>query len=192
MDVFNRFRKSNEVFVQGEVEIDGNDYIIVRKIKRKKTKKGDWSVSTSLEFLERKEDGSLQNFTGEQRRETEKFIKETIGSMNDFLLTVLSTAGNLESLIDSKPTERGDILSRFIGLEVLKDKENTCKKMYSEWSKKLISNFYNVEELKQELRDLNEEKLNIIETNKINKSNLEILKIKLITTNTQRDKLISK
>jgi hypothetical protein len=38
--------------------------------------------------------------------------------MNDFLLTVLTTAGNLESLIDSKPTERGDVLSRFIGLEL--------------------------------------------------------------------------
>ena len=62
MDVFNRFRKSNEVLVQGEVEIDGNDYIIVRKIKRRKTKKGDWSVSTSLEFLERKKDGSLTKF----------------------------------------------------------------------------------------------------------------------------------
>ena len=191
LDVFNRFTKSNEVFVQGEIEIDGSDYIILRKIKRKKTKKGDWSVSTSLEFLERKEDGSLQNFTGEQRRETEKFIKETIGTMNDFLLTVLSTAGNLETLIDSKPTERGDVLSRFIGLEVLKDKENTCKKMYSEWSKKLISNVYNVEELKQEIRTFNEEKLNALETDKLNKNNLEIIKTKLTTINVQRDKLIS-
>jgi|TARA_R110000824_G_scaffold73868_6_gene188074 hypothetical protein len=191
LDVFNRFRKSNEVFVQGEIEIDGSDYIILRKIKRKKTKKGDWSVSTSLEFLERKKDGSLQNFTGEQRRETEKFIKESIGTMNDFLLTVLSTAGNLESLIESKPTERGNVLSRFIGLEVLKDKENTCKKMYSEWSKKLISNVYNVEELKQEIKTLSEEKLNIVETNKLNKNSLKILKTKLVTINTKRDKLIS-
>ncbi len=127
-EIFNRFKKSNEVFVQGEVEIDGRDYIIVRKIKRRKTKKGEWSVSTNLEFLERKDDGSLQNFTGEQRRETEKFIKESIGTMNDFLLTVLSTASNLESLIESKPTERGNVLSRFIGLEVLKDKEKRAKK----------------------------------------------------------------
>jgi len=146
IDIFNRFRKVNEVFVQGEVEIDGSDYIILRKIKRRKTKRGEWSVSTSLEFLERKKDGSVQNFTGEQRRETEKFIKESIGTMNDFLLTVLSTAGNLESLIESKPTERGNVLSRFIGLEILKDKEVTCKKMYSDWSKKLISNVYNIED----------------------------------------------
>jgi len=179
IDIFNRFRKVNEVFVQGEVEIDGSEYIIIRKIKRKKTKKGEWSVSTSLEFLERKKDGSLQNFTGEQRRETEKFIKESIGTMNDFLLTVLSTAGNLESLIESKPTERGNVLSRFIGLEVLKDKESTCKKMYSEWSKKLISNVYNIEELKQDIKKDNQKKLNKVET-------------ELVENNKTRDELIGK
>ena len=111
------------MFVQGEVEIDGDNYIIIRKIIRKKKKNGDWTVSTSLEFLQKLDDGSLKSFTGEQRRETETFIKESIGTMNDFLLTVLTTAGNLESLIESKPTERGNVLSRFIGLEVLKEKE---------------------------------------------------------------------
>ena len=147
IEIFNRFRGSNEVIVQGEVEIDGRDFTIVRRVKRRKTKKGDWSVSTSLEFLEKKSDGSLQNFTGEQRRETENFIKESIGTMNDFLLTVLTTASNIESIIESKPTERGNVLSRFVGLEILKDKESTAKKMYSEWSKKLISNIYNVEQV---------------------------------------------
>jgi len=192
IDIFNRFRKVNEVFVQGEVEIDGGEYIIVRKIKRKKTKKGDWSVSTSLEFLERKKDGSLQNFTGEQRRETEKFIKESIGTMNDFLLTVLSTAGNLESLIESKPTERGNVLSRFIGLEVLKDKESTCKKMYSEWSKKLISNVYNIEELKQDIKKEKQEKVTLSEKNVDNQKKLNKVETELVQNNKIRDELIGK
>ena len=190
-EIFNRFKKVNEVLVQGEVEIDGDDYIILRKIKRKKTKKGDWSVSTSLEFLERKKDGSLKNFTGEQRRETEKFIKESIGTMNDFLLTVLTTAGNLESLIDSKPTERGDILSRFIGLEILKEKEVKCKKMYSEWSKKLISNVYNVEDLKQNIKRHNQEKTSLLEKNIDNKDKLKIITKELKKNNNLRDTLMS-
>jgi len=192
IDIFNRFRKVNEVFVQGEVEIDGSEYIIIRKIKRKKTKKGEWSVSTSLEFLERKKDGSLQNFTGEQRRETEKFIKESIGTMNDFLLTVLSTAGNLESLIESKPTERGNVLSRFIGLEVLKDKESTCKKMYSEWSKKLISNVYNIEELKQDIKKEKQEKITLSEKNVDNQKKLNKVDTELVENNKTRDELIGK
>ena len=192
IDIFNRFKKGNEVFVQGEVEIDGKDYIILRKIKRRKTKKGDWSVSTSLEFLERKKDGSLQNFTGEQRRETEKFIKESIGTMNDFLLTVLSTASNLESLIESKPTERGNVLSRFIGLEVLKDKEVACKEMYSKWSKTTISNIYNIEELKQEINNHIKEKKELNNKNAINKKTLEKKVEDIKNKNILRDNLISK
>jgi|TARA_R110000744_G_scaffold236156_1_gene353777 DNA repair exonuclease SbcCD ATPase subunit len=179
IEIFNRFRKDKEVFIQGEVEIDGKDYIIIRKVIRKKTKKDEWSVSTTLEFLERRPDGSLQNFTGEQRRETEKFIKESIGTMEDFLLTVLTTASNLESLIDSKPTDRGNILSRFIGLEALKDKEHAAKKMHSEWSKKLISNLYNIEDLKHEIQGGQDEKVKLEKENnecddKLNKLELEI------------------
>jgi DNA repair exonuclease SbcCD ATPase subunit len=192
IDIFNRFTKTNEVFVQGEVEIDGKDYIIIRKIKRKKTKRGEWSVSTSLEFLQIEENGNLKNFTGEQRRETETFIKESIGTMNDFLLTVLTTAGNLESLIESKPTERGNILSRFVGLEILKDKESIVKKMYSEWSKKIISNLYNIEDLKHNIKKLKEEKTNLIKENDNN--NLLLLETKKSTKekNEGRDELLSK
>jgi len=84
-EIFNKFRDVNEVSVQGDVEIDGEDYVIVRKVIRKKTKKGGWSVKTSLDFFKKLKDGSLQNFTGEQRRETEKFIKEAIGNVDDFL-----------------------------------------------------------------------------------------------------------
>ena len=189
-EIFNRFRGVNEVVVQGEVEIDGRDFTIVRKVKRRKTKRGEWSVSTSLEFLEKKSDGSLQNFTGEQRRETESFIKESIGTMNDFLLTVLTTASNIESIIESKPTERGNILSRFVGLEILKEKESVGKKMYSEWSKKLISNVYNIEELKQEIKNL-KSGINVL-INKNTESEKSLLKTKeeLKLKNTLRDKLI--
>ena len=192
IEIFNRFRGVNEVVVQGEVEIDGRDFTIIRKVKRRKTKRGDWSVSTSLEFLEKKADGSLQNFTGEQRRETENFIKESIGTMNDFLLTVLTTASNIESIIESKPTERGNVLSRFVGLEVLKEKESVAKKMYSEWSKKLISNVYNVEELKQDIKNLKEKNLILAEDNQKNNKNLKETKNILESKNDLRDKLISK
>ena len=156
IEIFNKFRNKNEVVVQGEIEIDGKDYIIVRKIQRKLTKKGEWSVKTTLEFFERLSDGSLNNFTGEQRRETEKFIKESIGNMDDFLLTILNTGSNLESLIDSKPTERGNIFYRFVGLETLKEKEKIAKEMYNSWSKSLISNLYDLQTLKQENLDLSQ------------------------------------
>ena len=152
-EIFNRFRDVNKVSVEGEIQIDGEDYIIVREVERKMSKKGDWNVSTKLDFFKKLGDGSLQNFTGEQRRETEQFIKTSIGSMDDFLMTILTTATNLEELIDSKPTARGAVLSRFLGLDSLKLKEDTAKEMYSNFSKSMISNVYDVNTLKQQIEE---------------------------------------
>ncbi len=150
-EVFNRFTDKNHVKVKGEIIIDGEEYIIVRNIERKKAKSGDWNVKTELDFFKKLSDGSLLNFTGEQRRETEAFIKTSIGSKDDFLMTILTTATNLEDLIDSKPTARGQVLSRFMGLDFLKRKEDAAKEIYSEFSKTMMSNIYNSEQLKTDI-----------------------------------------
>jgi hypothetical protein len=92
-EIFNRFTDKDKVTVKGEVTIDGEDYIIIRTIERKLSKKGDWNVKTELDFFKKLSDGSLQNFQGEQRRETEAFIKTSIGTKEDFLMTIL-TNGN--------------------------------------------------------------------------------------------------
>jgi hypothetical protein len=134
-EIFNRFSDSNKVSVKGEITIDGEDYIIARSIERKKNKAGEWNVKSELDFFKKLADGQLQNFTGEQRRETENFIKNSIGNMDDFLMTILTTASNLEDLIEAKPTARGQVLSRFLGLEFIKKKEETAKEIYSEFSK---------------------------------------------------------
>tara|TARA_R110000803_G_scaffold22164_9_gene55327 strand:+ start:1853 stop:4228 length:2376 start_codon:yes stop_codon:yes gene_type:complete len=165
-EIFNRFRNKDKVVVKGEIQIDGEDYIIVREVNRKlKRNKSEYTVSTSLEFFKKLSDGSLQNFTGEQRRETEEFIKKSIGTMDDFLMTILTTSTNLEELIDSKPTARGQVLSRFLGLDSLKLKEDVAKEITSNYSKGMISNIYNVESLKEEIEigklDIEQENKNI-------------------------------
>lgn len=155
-EVFNRFRDKDKVSVVGDITIDGEDYIIARSVERKMSKSGEWNVKTNLDFFKKLADGSLQNFTGEQRRETENFIKNSIGTMDDFLMTILTTASNLEDLIDSKPTARGQVLSRFLGLDSLKLKEETAKELASAFSKSMISNVYNTESLKNEIIEKNE------------------------------------
>ena len=152
-EVFNRFTDKDKVSVRGEVTIDGEDYLIVRNLERKMSKKGEWNVKTDLDFFKKLPNGELMNFTGEQRRETEKFIKNSIGSQDDFLMTILTTATNLEDLIESKPTARGQVLSRFLGLEFLKTKEEAAKEIYSQFSKSMLSNVYSTEELKQKNDD---------------------------------------
>ena len=67
-------------------------------------------------------DGIEENLEGEQRRETDKLIAETIGSYDDFMLTIVATAKNLEDLMETKPTQRGRLLTKFIGLEVIEKK----------------------------------------------------------------------
>jgi len=171
-EIFNKFTDKNKVSVTGDIVIDGEEYVIARQIERKKSRAGEWNVKTELDFFKRLSDGQLQNFTGEQRRETENFIKTSIGDMDDFLMTIVTTASNLEDLLEAKPTARGQVISRFLGLEFLKKKEEIGKEIYSEYSKGMISNVYNVESLKQDTETAKEEiqKLN----DKISDSNLKI------------------
>ena len=161
-EIFNRFTDKNSVSVKGDIIIDGEEYIIARKIERKKSKAGEWNVKTELDFFKKLADGQLQNFTGEQRRETENFIKTSIGDMDDFLMTIVTTASNLEDLLEAKPTARGQVLSRFLGLEFLKKKEETGKEIFAEFSKGMMSNVYNTESLKQD-NETNKEEITRLE-----------------------------
>ncbi len=191
-EIFNRFTDKDKVTVKGEIIIDGEEYIIIRNIERKLSKKGEWNVKTELDFFKKLSDGTLQNFTGEQRRETEKFIKESIGTKEDFLMTILTTATNLEELIDSKPTARGQVLSRFMGLDFLRRKEEVAKSIYSDFSKSMLSNIYNTEELKTD-NENNEIKISELKSN-IESHRLELINIETNLTKgrTYRDEMISK
>ena len=189
-EVFNRFTDKNKVSVKGEIIIDGDEYIIVRNIERKKSKAGEWNVKTELDFFKKLFDGSLQNFTGEQRRETEAFIKTSIGSKEDFLMTILTTATNLEDLIDSKPTARGQVLSRFMGLDFLKKKEDAGKEIYSDFSKSMMSNIYSSEKLKTDNEDYNSKIVELNEENQRLQKDLIDVQDRMIKGQEYRDNLL--
>jgi DNA repair exonuclease SbcCD ATPase subunit len=156
-DIFNKFTNKDTVQVVGDIVIDGEEYMISRRMDRKKNKTEEWKVKSELSFDKKLKNGEIQNLKGEHRRETELFIKNTIGNMDDFLATILTTGNNLEDLLESKPTARGQLLGRFLGLEHLKKKEDFGKEVYQEFSKRMFSNVYNVEKLKTENLDLVEE-----------------------------------
>jgi DNA repair exonuclease SbcCD ATPase subunit len=147
-EIFNKFRDKNELSVRGEIVIDGEEYTIERSLHRKASKSGDFNVTSKLEFNKKKSDGTFENLTGEQRRETEQFISSAIGSQEDFMATILTTGYNIEELIESKPTARGQVLMKFMGLENLRTKEEVAREIYNEWSRKLVSSIYNMSQLK--------------------------------------------
>jgi DNA repair exonuclease SbcCD ATPase subunit len=191
-EIFNRFTDKNSVVVKGEITIDGEDYIILRKIERKLSKKGEWNVKTELDFFKKLHDGSLQNFTGEQRRETEAFIKNSIGTKEDFLMTILTTATNLEELLESKPTARGQVLSRFMGLEFLKRKEEVAKEIYSTFSKSKLSNLYSSEQLKGDIENYETKIVEYKDQIKNNKKELEDIEEKISKGKEYRDDMLKK
>jgi DNA repair exonuclease SbcCD ATPase subunit len=189
-EIFNRFTERNKVAVKGEITIDGEEYILLRNIERKLSKKNEWNVKTELDFYKRLSDGSLQNFTGEQRRETEAFIKTSIGTKEDFLMTILTTATNLEELIDSKPTARGQVLSRFMGLDFLKRKEEAAKEIYSDFSKGMLSNIYSSEQLKTDNQTSKETIDTLTETNQTLDTQLQDVKGRITKGQEYRDGLL--
>jgi len=95
-------------------EIDGVNYFIERTAKwtRKKT-----NLKVDVNFW--KEDGGIiESLNGEQRRETNANIEKFLGKFEDFVLTALSLQGNNALFIDKSQSERKEILSQFIGVDI--------------------------------------------------------------------------
>jgi len=106
-------RKEN-FYCKFHFEIDDVDYYIERTAKwtRKKT-----NLKVDVNFW--KEDaGVVESLNGEQRRETNKNIEKYLGKFEDFVLTALSLQGNNALFIDKSQSERKEILSQFIGVDI--------------------------------------------------------------------------
>ena len=135
-EIFNRFTNSDIVEVKGKVEIEGDNYIIKRTITRKKSKDDTYLCKNEVDFYQVLPRGGVKQLNGEQKKFTDELIKTYVGTFDDFLITILTTGDNLDDLIKTKPTERGRILTRFIGLEFFREKEKIAKKKYTEWKEK--------------------------------------------------------
>ena len=190
--IFNKFRDTNTVRVKGKINIDGGDYIIERILTRSKKKNEEgYNVKTDLNFQKIMADGSLQNLEGEQRRETDEFIRKSIGDVDDFLLTIIATSDNLEELIHTLPTQKGRLLSKFIGLEVIEQKEEIVKELKSTWAKNLKSDQYNSGDLTKEINDLNVKIKDLNDDNDFCETKLGELKIEITETTGIKDTLLS-
>lgn len=189
-EIFNTFTDEDRVFVQGEVLIDGIEYIITRTLKRE-YKMGSWKVTSTLDFNRRLPNGDLVNESGEQRRETEAFIRRSIGTIEDFLMTIVTTASNLEDLLESKPTARGQIFSKFLGFEHLKKKEELGKEIYSAYAKTMLSNVYNKEKLGNEILDFEFQIKELKKSNESFQSEIDEINKRIATGEEYKENLLS-
>jgi DNA repair exonuclease SbcCD ATPase subunit len=188
-EIFNRFTNDDTVVVKGKVDIEGETYIIKRTLTRKKNKDGGYTCKGEVDFYQVLPRGGIKQLNGEQRKFTDELIKTYVGTYDDFLITILTTGDNLDDLIKTKPTERGRILTRFIGLEYFREKEKIAKKKYTDWREKSklyhnntqdILNKISVEDdkvMQNELMIISQKQLEDGLKNEINtlKTNLDIL-----------------
>lgn len=156
--------EATSVSVEGCINIDGSDYLIRRTLSRpsldrrtsksKTTQKVEYYKINGSE-IEELEEYDVDNFQDDTNVKTNKIIKESIGNEDDFDLMMSVTDSSLDELVKKKDTERGRLLSKWIGLLPLEDKDVLAREKFnSEIKPFLFSNQYNTESLSQEIKIL--------------------------------------
>ena len=200
--IFNKhLPKETTVTVEGCINIDGVDYIIKRTLSRpaldrrsdksKTTQKVEYYkiVGDSMEELE---DYDIENQQEENGVQTNKAIKEAIGIESDFDLIMSITDSTLDDLVDKKEADRGRLLSRWIGLLPLEEKDKLAREKFnSEVKPMLLSNRYNEETLMQEIEAFNLTIKNLEEEDKKLKKENKSLEKEIETLEKNRETLLA-
>lgn len=123
---------ANEASGVIRLKIDNDVYVIERKLERvyKKGKNDEETedARTFVSFSKQSLTGETENLNGQDVDETKKNIRNIFGSLDDFLLTSLSSQLEALSFIKEKSTERKTILGRFLNLEMFAKKYNLANK----------------------------------------------------------------
>ena len=168
--------RKDKFYCKFHFEIDGISYFIERTAKY--VRKGT-AVKVDVNFW--KEDiGIITSLNGEQRRETNQNIEKYLGTFEDFVLTTLSLQGNNALFIDKSQSERKEILSQFIGVDIF-------DKLYQKASDENRDNATLIRKFKS---DDFTQKLADIETQlKSNKSEYKLLEIEQESAKSKEEEL---
>ncbi len=189
--IFNTYSDKNDLTVRGMIDIEGEEIIVERKMKRTAKKGGGWTVVNKVNYYKLLPDGEEEQLNEEDATRTTKKLKETIGSEKDFEMLVLATEKNLDDLIGLTTSESGKVLTRLIGLEILELKEAAVRTMYNEFARKKKSNEYDVITLGQEIEDHTEKMTLCNELEVKLKEKLETTKNDIVNLSNEKDKLIN-
>ena len=189
--IFNQFSDKNELVVRGMIEIENEETIIERKMRRTAKKGGGWTVVNKVNYYKILPDGDEEELNEEDAKQTTRKIKDSIGSEKDFEMLVLATEKNLDELIGLTTTESGKILTRLIGLEVLEMKEAIVRTMYNEFARKKKSNEYDVITLNHEIEEHQDKIQQFQDLEQSLNEELDTVKDKIRDLEGERDELLS-
>lgn len=177
-ELFNNYLPDNRIItVEGCINIEGEDYIIKRTLTRPAQGKKTKTVTNKVEYYRINGDGSEEILPEDNKQEasttaTSKVIKEAIGNESDFDLIISANAKDLDNIISLTETEKGRLLSRWIGLSIIEDKDIKARE---KWNKEIsvgrFSDMYNQTQLETDVEALLEiNKNNLVEIDTLKKS----------------------
>jgi len=196
-ELFNNYLPDEKTLtVEGCVSIDGEDYLIKRTLTRPNSKKKTKTITNKVEYYKLLPNGEEEllpdeNNSGESSKATSKTIKDAIGNESDFDLIISANAKDLDSLIKLTETERGRLLSRWIGLSVIEDKDIKARE---KWNKDIsvgrVCDMFNREQLINEISLLEDTNCKLNEEIKNNKNKIAESESKIDSFNKSRDALL--
>ena len=197
-EMFNNYLPDErELSVEIGITIDGENYMIRRTLTKPDPKKKTKTIGNSVAYFRVNGDGSSEelndadNMQGVSTTKTTKAIKEAIGSEEDFDRIISANAKDLDELISMKDTDRGRVLSRWIGLLPLEDKEVKAKDMWAKTCVGRLCDVYNRESLKSEIESLTEENQASALTIENNKFKIQEAKERKESDSKSKDVLLS-
>ena len=160
-ELFNNYLpETRTINVEGCINIDGEDFIIRRTLTRPAQGKKTKTVTNKVEYYKVSEDGSEEILPEDNKQEasttaTSKIIKEALGNESDFDLIISANAKDLDNIISLTETEKGRLLSRWIGLSIIEDKDVKARE---KWNKEIsvgrYSDMYNQTQLENDIEEL--------------------------------------
>lgn len=197
-EMFNNYLPNErELFVEIGITIDGENYIIRRTLTKPDPKKKTKTIGNSVSYYRLNGDGTSEelkdadNMQGVSTTKTSRAIKEAIGNEEDFDRIISANAKDLDELISMKDTDRGRILSRWIGLLPLEEKEQKAKDMWAKSCIGRLCDVYDRETLKTEIEELKEENVESAKTIEDNKIKIADSKKLLEKDSKSKDILLS-
>jgi DNA repair exonuclease SbcCD ATPase subunit len=178
------------------IDVNNQKYLIERSTKKIPIKKkiNEFYSPTDLSLKRIAEDGNIVNESDEQRRETEKVLRELIGTSDEFLMTSFASQGNINSFIIEKSGSRKHYLSKFMNLDIFEELSKIAKESSNEikirlkqsqeknWlslkqeaQNEILDNEMSIKSLEEKINDLSKEEIEIrLNLEKMKNKNLEL------------------
>jgi DNA repair exonuclease SbcCD ATPase subunit len=142
--LINIYTPSNKGYVKINLSIEGEKYFIKREIITKVDKKGESSNSYPIEYkkLIINESGNeiwvdeISDTKANLKVEVKQLILNAIGTVEDFTKVCLQTQGGKEDFINQDQQPKNDLVNKYLGLELFRDRYDYGNKTFNDVKKK--------------------------------------------------------